>query len=367
MTVTTSQSGATTLFVVKGADPTLVDRGLSRLLAELTAPKGATGGTGGGASGQPTPAVAVEDHRVPPPPNSDEGVVGVVVDALFTPAFLADRRIVVLRDAENLEAAQADELASHLTQPFAPNVLVIAVTGKALTGALAKIVKRLGHDVETSPGSSTQARRQWLNEQWRVAPVHLDPAARQLVEQHLGEDMSRLHALLDVLAAAYGVDGSVTVAELEPFLGEEGGLPPWDLTDALRDGDKDKAVNVAHRMLGQGGRHPFQLLATLHKHYAAILRLDGSGAAGPAAAASLLKMSPFPAQKLFEHARTIGPERARRAVELIADADLALRGVSGWPDELVVEVLVARLAALVPRRSSVPSGARRPAQAHDRY
>jgi DNA polymerase-3 subunit delta len=367
MTATSNQSaGTTTLFVVKGGDPTLVDRGVSLLLAELTAPRSTTSGNLDLAGSEPTPAVAVEDHRVPPPPSSDEGVTGVVVDALFTPAFLADRRIVVLRDAENLDGAQADELASHLAEPFAPNVLVIAVTGKALTGALAKIVKKAGHEIETSPGASTGARKQWLNEQWRGAPVHLDPAARQLLEQHLGEDVSRLHALLEVLAAAYGVDGRVTVAELEPFLGEEGGLPPWDLTDALRSGNKDTAVNVAHRMLGQGGRHPFQLLATLHKHYAAILRLDGSGVTGPGATASFLKMSPFPAQKLFEHALVLGPERARQAVHLIAEADLALRGVSGWPDELVIEVLVARLAALTPRRSAAQPGVRRPAQANDR-
>jgi len=37
-------------------------------------------------------------------------------------------------------------------------------------------------------------------------------------------------------------------------------------------------------------------------------------------------------------------------VELVAQADLDLRGVKDWPDELVLEVLVARLAALGGRR-----------------
>ena len=47
-----------------------------------------------------------------------------------------------------------------------------------------------------------------------------------------------------------------------------------------------------------------------------------------------------------------------RAISLIADADLDLRGVVEWPDKLVIEVLVARLAQL--SRPSVPSrGVRR--------
>jgi len=347
---------ATALFVVKGGEAPLVDRGLSRLLSDLTSPVDQGAGpdetpTNGGAL-----AVAIEEHRVPPQPNNDDGVLATVLDALFTPPFLADRRIVVLRDAENLDAAQAGRLASRLGEPFAPNILVLAVTGKALPASLAKAVKAHGREIETSPvGNKT---RQWMSDQLQLAPVHLEPAARQLLEKHLGEDVSRLHSLLDVLTAAYGEGGRVSVADLEPFLGEEGSSPPWDLTDALEKGDVQSAVEVAHRMLGSGGRHPFQLLATLHRHYGAMLRLDGSEVSDPAAAASLLNMSPFPAQKVLAQSRRLGAERVARAISLIADADLDLRGVVEWPDKLVIEVLVARLAQL--SRPSVPSrGVRR--------
>ncbi len=174
---------------------------------------------------QATAAVAIEEHRVPPQAGADEGVIGSVIDALFTPAFLADRRIVVLREAENLDAAQAAELAGRLSEPFAPNVLVLAIVGKTLPAPLAKAVKGRGREIETSPGSSGKARSQWISDQLQLAPVHLEPAARQLLERHLGEDVSRLYALLDVLAAAYGEGGRVGAAELEPFLGEEGGAP----------------------------------------------------------------------------------------------------------------------------------------------
>ena len=210
-------------------------------------------------------------------------------------------------------------------------MLVLAVVGKALPAALAKAVKARGREIDTSPGSSGKARAQWLNEQLQVAPVHLDAAARHLLEQHLGEDVSRLHALLDILAAAYGEGGRVGPAELAPFLGEEGGAPPWDLTDALDKGEVATAVLVAHRLLGPGGRHPFQMLATLHRHYGAMLRLDGSGVTDPDEAASLLDMSPFPARKVLDQGRRLGAERVARAISLIADADLDLRGVIDWP------------------------------------
>ena len=48
--------------------------------------------------------------------------------------------------------------------------------------------------------------------------------------------MGRLAGLLDTLASAYGPGATVTVADLEPFLGEAGSLAPWDLTDAIDAG-----------------------------------------------------------------------------------------------------------------------------------
>jgi len=352
---------APAVFVVKGTDPALVDRGVNRLLAELTAPEDATGKREDPMVVNRNLSVAIEEHRSPN--GEDELMIAPVLDALFTPAFLADRRIVVLRDAEHLDASQAAELAARLAEPFAPNVLVLAVVGKALPAALVKVVKARGREIDTSPGSSSKARAQWLAEQLQTAPVHLDPAARHLLETHLGEDVSRLHALLDVLTAAYGEGGRVTPAELEPFLGEEGGAPPWDLTDALDNGDVKTSVLVARRLLGPGGRHPFQLLATLHKHYGAMLRLDGSGITDPGAAATLLDMSPYPARKVLAQGRRLGADRIARALSLVADADLDLRGVVEWPNELVIEVLVARLAQLARTRLATPSGAQRPARA----
>jgi len=161
MTATTARAGdSPAVFVVKGSEPALVDRGVELLLAELTSPE-ATGAEAQDPTGaRGNLAVAIEDHRAS---NSDEDVIGPVTDALYTPAFLADRRIVVLRDAENLDASQAAELASRISEPFAPNVLVLAIAAKALPAGLAKAVKSRSREIDTSPGSSGKARTQWLS------------------------------------------------------------------------------------------------------------------------------------------------------------------------------------------------------------
>jgi DNA polymerase-3 subunit delta len=58
----------------------------------------------------------------------------------------------------------------------------------------------------------------------------------------------------------------------------------------------------------------------------------------------------FPARKAFDQYRKLGGGNVGRAIGLLAQADLDLRGAKEWPEELVMEVLVARLPRLVGSR-----------------
>ena len=139
--------------------------------------------------------------------------------------------------------------------------------------------------------------------------MKLDATARDLVTDRLGEDLGRLPALLDGLEATYGPGARLGEDEVEPFLGEAGGVPPWELTDAIDGGDTAAALDRLDRMIGGGERHPLQILATLTGHYSRVLALSGSDATDEKAAAALLglKGSTFPAAKALDQARRLGP------------------------------------------------------------
>ena len=79
-----------------------------------------------------------------------------------------------------------------------------------------------------------------------------------------------------------------------------------------------------------------------------MLRLDGADVSSEEDAAALLGTKPYPAAKAMRQARRLGSAAVGRAVTLLADADLDLRGRTGWPEDLVLDVLVARLSRLAP-------------------
>jgi len=274
--------------------------------------------------------------------------LGALVDAAQTPPFLSDRRIVIGRDAGRFSSAEAvAPLVAYLKDPLPTTALILCWETGRVPKALLDAVKSVrGAHVDTGTGRSAREHGQWLDDQAALADVKLDKAARELLLQHLGDELSRAGSMFTTLVATYGPGARLGVEEVTPFLGEEGGVAPWALTDAIDRGEIPEAIGVLHRTLGVD-RHPLQVMGTLTAHYTRMLRLDGADVRTNKDAMQLLGMSSeFPARKVREQAQRLGSTKVARAIELLAEADLDLKGARALPGELVMEVLVARLAQL---------------------
>lgn len=286
-------------------------------------------------------ALAVEDF------DGEDYPVSAVVDAAQTPPFLTARRVVVARGAGRFTSDELEPLLAYLAGPIDTTTIVLTGGGGTISQKLLSAVKKAGAVIDTGVPSG-RGRKDWFDEQLAQASVRLDARAAQRLSDHLGDDAGRLPSLLEVLTAVYGEGGRVSADDLEPFLGEAGAGAPWDLTDAIDRGDAVAALSQLQRMLGAGERHPLQVMASLQGHVGRMLRLDGSGARDEAEAAAALgiKGSTFPARKALQQVRKLGHANLVRAVQLLAAADLDLRGRRDLPGATVLEVLVARLARL---------------------
>lgn len=315
-------------YLVRGDQPVLLGDAVRAVVAELVA---------GGDPSLMTEELAGDDYTV-----------GAIVDAAQTPPFLGDRRVVVARDVGRFSTHDVEPLVAYLGDPMPTTSLVLVAGGGQVARPLVEAVRKAGHVVDAGvPGG--RGRSTWLAARLKQGPVRLDARAAALVGDHLGEDVDRLGSLLEMLAAAHGHGARLGPDEVAPFLGGAGSVAPWELTDAVDRGDTAVALAVLRRLTGPGGRHPLVILATLHSHFARMLRLDGADVADEVGAAALLGMSggsTYPAKKALLQVRKLGHAPVARAVHLLAEADLALKGSVDWPADVVLEVLVARLSAL---------------------
>jgi DNA polymerase III subunit delta len=270
-----------------------------------------------------------------------------VVDAAQTPPFLTDKRVVVARSIGRFGADELTPLIEYLERPLETTDLVLAAGGGRIAKKLSDAVKAVGTVTNTAPPTRARDREGWIADHVAGAGLRLDSRAAALLADRLGEDVGRLDGILTTLTATFGTDRALTVDDVEPFLGEAGGVPPWEFTDAIDSGDTTGALTMLRRMIHGGGRHPLQVMAVLHTHYGGLAKLDGVDARTEqdAMRATGIK-SPFPAKKALQNYRRMGGTGVKRAIELLAQADLDLRGARDLPDEIVIEVLVARLSKL---------------------
>ena len=283
---------------------------------------------------------------------SGESVMPRIMEALNTPPFLVERRVVVVRDAQLLDCRRGRRAPPVDGAPAPGTTLIVAVVGAKSN----KLVKAAGEVLEVNVGSRIADRVAFVKSKMDEYDVSIDNATAQKVAEQVGDDVARVDALARTLQSIYGT-APLVFARVEPYLGDAGDVPVWDLTDAIDGGDATKAIVVARRMLESRKRAGLQLVSMLQRHYLNMSALEGSEVRTKEEAAVLLGVNAYPAGKSLQMSERLGPERLTTAVHWITDADLALKGgVSYGGKDLdsdldvteltVIEVLVARLARL---------------------
>lgn len=334
--------------IVGNEDPSLV-------LEELVIPGRAQSGAGVGAGADTAASEASAESNEPPSQDRADIVTRAILSAT-TPPFGTDQRIVVLRDIGNLTAADSLPIVEYLGDPMPTTVMVFVAGGGRLPANLTKAWKAAGFE---EVGSGGDQARDVLTAVAKRANVTFTSAAAALIAEHVGEDVGRVPAIVELLASAHGPGARLDLEEVQPYLAESGAVPVYVLTKAIDAGDHVEALVILDRLRSAGGMHPLQLMTLLHRHYQRLARLDDPEVTGEAEAVAALggKVKAYPARLAWQQARRIGSEGIRRAITLLAGADLDLRGGTGVPETAVMEVLVTRLAGLTRSQTRRPTRA----------
>ncbi len=337
---------STPVVLLKGTDPIVVGQMLSTVVDQLV-------------GGQERSLVVEEFDAARYENDRGERQLGGVADAAATPPFLTDTRVVVARHLACFTTVDSvAPLLAYLDDPLPSTRLVLVwephptpqVRSGAVPKKLLEAVTRLGQVLDVEPGKGKD-RAAWVRAQLDRSSLKFHKAAVEHLIGWTGEDAAQITALLATLEGAFPRGAHVGVDDIAPFMGEAGGVAPWDLTDAIDAGDVRGALDALRRML-HSGRHALVVMVTLHNHLSALLSLDGADIVDERGAAELLRLpanQTFKAKRLVAQSRRLGPDRLREMIDLLARADLDLKGARQYPgelrEEMVMEVLVARLAA----------------------
>jgi DNA polymerase-3 subunit delta len=281
----------------------------------------------------------------------DASTPEAVAAALSALTFAIGRRFIVVDGAERWKDKEMEPLEQALAGIASDTTVAFFAREDGRAKApprLVKAVEKAGGDV-----SAESAVKQWELPKWAVARaremgLELDREAAAALVRHVGERQQRLLRELEKLALELGSGARVDAAQVDELTAASAELKAWSLADALLGADPAAATHEYVVLRAQGERLP-SLLYWMTSRMREAHRVAGALERGeaPAQIKRTLRMPSRAADELIAAARRAGPAKLRRAIEELADLELASRGgtAGGMREDTAALLAIARIAA----------------------
>jgi DNA polymerase III subunit delta len=255
-----------------------------------------------------------------------------VVGACNALGLFGGRRLVLVRNAEELDDEAVAGIVAYLSDPAPDTVLALFGSGK--------ITPKHAFDAPERKQAAD-----WVVRRLADRGVGCSAAvARRLVDL-AGDDVGDLAVEVEKLAS-YCANGEARVEDVELLVIAQPDIKPWDITDAWGRRDAPSVISLATADVERPedvGRLIAQLASHVRKVHRAAVILDEGGS--QADVARDLNMKPFPAGKLVGQARSFARDELGRAVVRLADLDLAVKGGSRLDARFELELALAEITS----------------------
>jgi len=256
-------------------------------------------------------------------PSSD---ANLAIDAVHTLPFAAPRRLVIIRDFDRFKADQARAVLKGFEDiPQTTCVVVLANKApKAAWKAGWSVFPINIYDREI-PG--------WLRATASKRGVRLSADAVNYLIENVGFEPGPLLAELDKIVTTG--KKTVTARDLAGDTGMMREFPPFELVDALIDGNRERVFRILNEMFARNAMEAVSILGVLNWHFKQFYLLwRGKGRRLP-------RMNEKTFRTLSKHLHRYGEDDFRRIFRYLHEADVGVKS-SGRP-ELVVDLLMLRL------------------------
>jgi DNA polymerase-3 subunit delta len=167
-----------------------------------------------------------------------------IMDDLRTLPFLAERRLVIVSEADDFISRFRSELEEYCNHPSSTGVLTMECKSLPSNTRLHKKIAALGGIVPCE-AVKAHAIGGWLVARGRdTHGVQLDSQAAALLADLVGNDLGRLNGELEKLALYVGERKRITAADVEALVGQQREEEIWGIMSAMATGDEAKALSL---------------------------------------------------------------------------------------------------------------------------
>jgi DNA polymerase-3 subunit delta len=190
--------------------------------------------------------------------------VSEIVAAANTLPFMSDRRLVIVRDVDQMSTEAKEALITYAEDPAEHTCLVLVARRVAKNTRLYKAVERVGGVHEFAQ----LKRSEYPREVTRMFEDHgkkVDRDAAQALVDAVGRDLRTLSSEVDKLVAHAGAKKRLVKDDILEVVSETSPTSVFDFTDAIGSRDAEDALRLLARLVADGERvHGMHAMAVRH-------------------------------------------------------------------------------------------------------
>ncbi|MGZ3425808.1 MAG: DNA polymerase III subunit delta [Polyangia bacterium] len=265
-----------------------------------------------------------------------------IAQAARTLPMMAKRRLILVRDADEMKADELGGLVSYVSDP-APESCVVFVGEKADQRLkFFTAFKKHGVLVKLDPLYERQLP-DFVRGEARARGVAIAPDAVTLIVDEIGAELGQLADAVERLAIFVGEKKQITAEDVDQVVATTRQRSVFDLANAVGAGDRAQALRVLSSMLG-ARESGVRIVAMLARHLRQLWITSEllQKTRDKFEIAQALGIPPFFADDIIRQARSIDGARAKRMHAALFTADKNLKS-SRLDDARILEALILDL------------------------
>ena len=266
-----------------------------------------------------------------------------VRDACLRYPMMAERQLVVLREAQAWRIDAFDKLDPYFKKPTPTTILVICYKHKKADGRKAWLKELAKKQVVfTSEKLKEDKLPEWIQKYVNFHKRRIGPVEAKLLADHLGSDLGKLTNEVEKLCIVIDEGGTITGELIERNVGISREFNVFELQKAIGSGDHLRAQTIAKYMAMDKEHKVFVTAAMLSGYFSKLGVVHENPGKQQGELAAALGVPPFFVREYSQAARLYPPERLKKVQHLLREADLRGKGVgstSATDGELLKELL----------------------------
>ncbi len=197
--------------------------------------------------------------------------------------MFAEKQVVIIKEAQFMK--ELDKLEAYVMQPLASTILIIGYKAKSVDKR-SKFYKALTKHAElvTFEKIREDKLQAWINELVKEKGLSISNKASVLMEQHIGNDLSRIANEIDKLTINLGAKKSIDVDDIENYIGISKEYNVFELAKAIAYKDFTKAFTMVQYFENNPKAVPIQMaLPALYSNFSRVYAAFGAGSNADAA------------------------------------------------------------------------------------